>query len=519
MPANKRPIKRQPAIRGTVSPEPRHLPLPPFLVIVGLLFLVLLFRRPDALLTPQFWAEDGSTFFKDQLLTGLSHSLLREFMGYLHFVPRLVAGFASWFPIAFAPLLYNFWATLLAAMAFSLFALPAYRFLIRPDYLRIAVCLISAGVFSAPEVLGTITNSQWFLSIGALLLLFYPVTERWAGSLKFQLISGTAGLIVVCTSPQTLIFLPFVLWKLRPFHRRRSIGPGLVIVGMMLQICVLLSPHAPSTNYSTKSFLETVSVILAAPVYRCVMGNFIGDVGTASIAARTSTVSNLGAIVVLALWLVWLFRRCTGPVRWSVLIAVYTMFASIGIVAVRRSYGYNFDLSLPWRTWGDGRYTLLGSVLIVYLAALTLEQLAGLRGELASAFCLLALFAYGLQDHYSVPAFTDLNWPAQARQIESWMNATGARGTPSGLLLQLNPVSTWSVYLPARLSAASPQSPWEGCLVRGQGIFGTTDGVYWIQRGRKLPVTPDWVKARGLRWDDDARMIPQSVLDTIPGAR
>ena len=418
----------------------------------------------------------------------------------------------------YGPFLYNLFAIVLAALAFSLFGLPAYRYLIGPDYLRIAVCMISAGVFSAPEVVGTITNSQWFLTIGALVLLFYPVPEEWAGSTKFQLITGIAGLIVACTSPQILILLPFVLWRLYPFQLKRSIGPLLVIAGMAIQTVVLLSPHS-SPNINTKSLLQTISVVVASPLYRCVLGDVIGDQGASTLAVRLSAATSIGAILLFLLWLVWLFRRCAGPARWSVVISAYAMFASIAIVALRRSYGHGYDLTLHWKSWGDGRYTLLGSVLIVYLAALTLDRIVGRRGVVASALCLLGLFSYGLQDHYSVPRFADLNWPKQAGQIESWISAADVRGIPNGLVTQLNPTPHWRMYLPARLSAATPKSPFEGCIVRGRGVFRVTDGVYLIKDGRRAPVGPDWFKIRSLRWMEDVRWVQQATLDAIPDAR
>lgn len=130
-------------------------------MVVAFLFLVLLLRRPDSLINPQFWAEDANMFFKDQFLVGFTHSAgLTSLLGYVYLTPRMVAAFASWFPIPWAPFLYNFAATLIAALMMSVLALPAYRFLIQSDYLRIAICTIAAASFAAPEVIGTITNIQ-----------------------------------------------------------------------------------------------------------------------------------------------------------------------------------------------------------------------------------------------------------------------------------------------------------------------------------------------------------------------
>ena len=72
-----------------------------------LIFLSLFLRRPDALTSPQFFAEDGRIFFHDQILYGGLESLFTPYAGYLLIVPRCTALIGSWFPIAAAPLVYN----------------------------------------------------------------------------------------------------------------------------------------------------------------------------------------------------------------------------------------------------------------------------------------------------------------------------------------------------------------------------------------------------------------------------
>ena len=487
-------------------------------MVVAFVFLLQVGRRPDALFNPQFWAEDGYVFFKDQLLLGLSHSLLLEYAGYLHFVPRMVAAFASWFPVARAPFLYNLAATAIEALALSLFALPAYRYVMRPDYLRVAVCIVAACVFSAPEVISNLTDAQWFLALGALVLLFYPVPERLAGSLRFQFLTGGIGLVVVCTSPQTLILLPFVLWKLYPFAWRRSAGPLLVLAGMFIQGAVALTVSPAGAAGVTKPLLQTAAITLMAPAYRCILGDFVGDLGAMGMAARATPALNVSAAFVFVVWLIWLFRATSGLARWSVAVVVYCLFASIAIVAARRPYGGAFDFSGPWTEWEAGRYTLLGSTLIVYLVALTLERALGRYGAHLPTVCLLGAFFYGAMDHYRAPACAEMDWPKQARQIETWINGNAIGGSAGGVTLKLNPAPGPLLYLPARLRAATPQSPWEGCLVRGQGVIRKSAAVFWIEKGQAHPVTEDWIRQRGLLWTDDVRAVPQFRLDAIPKA-
>src|ERR1019366_3849487 len=75
---------------------------------------LLAFRAPDAFLTPQFWAEDGSLLWLDAYRDGV-HAIFKPYAGYLILAPRLIAQIASWFNPAAAPSIYLYAAVLLTA--------------------------------------------------------------------------------------------------------------------------------------------------------------------------------------------------------------------------------------------------------------------------------------------------------------------------------------------------------------------------------------------------------------------
>src|SRR4029078_12523440 len=76
--------------------------------------LGLFLRAPDALLNPQFIAEDSTTFFLGQLGRSLP-PLFVGVEGYWVFLDRLIAWYASFFPLTLVPLAYNLSANLMAA--------------------------------------------------------------------------------------------------------------------------------------------------------------------------------------------------------------------------------------------------------------------------------------------------------------------------------------------------------------------------------------------------------------------
>jgi hypothetical protein len=68
---------------------------------------IVVLRRPDVVLNPQFWAEDGKIWFAHAHNLGVFHSLLLPQNGYLQTLSRVVAGVAMLVPMQWAPLVFN----------------------------------------------------------------------------------------------------------------------------------------------------------------------------------------------------------------------------------------------------------------------------------------------------------------------------------------------------------------------------------------------------------------------------
>src|SRR5437764_12478785 len=73
------------------------------LIIFAIGCLIVFSRSPDALLNAQFYAEDGSLFYRDAYQSGL-HSLLMTYSGYFHRLLRLTALLAWLFRFSWAPM-------------------------------------------------------------------------------------------------------------------------------------------------------------------------------------------------------------------------------------------------------------------------------------------------------------------------------------------------------------------------------------------------------------------------------
>jgi len=162
--------------------------------------LGLFLRAPDALLNPQFIAEDGVVFFANQL----GHSLPPLFgpvQGYWVFLDRLIAWFASAFPLVLIPFVYNLSATLLAAASITYFCCRA-RDVFHP-VASLAVLLLVPMISGI--MLDNITHLQWFsqLALASASLLPRPLAARNSGIARIVEMAFLA--IVAFTGPFAIL--------------------------------------------------------------------------------------------------------------------------------------------------------------------------------------------------------------------------------------------------------------------------------------------------------------------------
>ena len=176
--------------------------------LVPAFFLLLLCRRPAALLHADFWAEDGWRWYPDAYNQGW-HSLFEPYAGYLQTICRVVALATQAVPLLWAPTVFALSALCIQTAAAALLASPrldaawphrASRTLFACTYLLLP---------NSFEVYANLTNAQWNLSlIGFLLLAACP--SRSSGGRWLD-----AGVLLLCglSGPFCLFLLPVAAWQ------------------------------------------------------------------------------------------------------------------------------------------------------------------------------------------------------------------------------------------------------------------------------------------------------------------
>lgn len=232
-------------------------------------------RRPDVLLYPQFYAEDGAVWFAQAYNLGWLHALSLPEGGYLNTLPRLAAALALLVPFHAAPLLMNLAGIVVQALPVGiLLSTRSAAFGSLP--VRLLEAVVYLALPNSNEVFVVITNAQFHLALAASLLAFARPPTTFPGRTFDVAVFILSGL----TGPFCLVLFPLVVlfWWLRRERWRLTII-ALLAASSIAQIAVLLQTAPLARRVVDLGATPALFVrILAGNVY---VGALIGRNGYA----------------------------------------------------------------------------------------------------------------------------------------------------------------------------------------------------------------------------------------------
>ena len=381
-------------------------------LLAGALFL----RKPDALLHPQLWAEDGSIFLIQNEGQGLS-AWWQPYMGYLHLLMRLVAWVAGFADPAWIPAFYNYatfiiWVAVLARCWSPRLELPAkawlpLTFLFTPH---------------TGEVLLVMTNLQWITAFVLLQQMFMRPPATWWGRAFELLLIGLVGL----TGPHVIVFWPLLGWAA---WRRRGIYPALVFAVATL-----------AAGIQTWHIVHAVPIVrYAAPTFGSIGQGFavvsqrlwwVGIAGASGALALPDWLLMGSGVGLIAIWIASCRRPPIDRVVWFAVSAALIASLAAGIYRGRPDTWSISDLGI-----GD-RYFFIPRVLLGWL----LIWFAGSRTAWRWLACAALIAAVGVQLlSYRLPPAPDYHWAQNCEPLR--------RGQPAKIPILPN---GWILEYPGR---------------------------------------------------------------------
>ncbi len=210
--------------------------------------LVLVGRRPETLLRPQFWAEDGHFWYSQAYNNGAWQTLLKPENGYLQTISRLTASIALFLPLKYAPYFFNGLA--LMVQLYPIIILWSKRFskVVPSPMGRLVLTLVYLLLPNSSETHGNITNAHWHLPLAAFMLLISVDEHRWRWQ---KWLEGCFLLLVGLSGPFSLFLLPVALafWFIR--GRRFSLIQAVILETTAVYQLALIIPGIKTARSDT----------------------------------------------------------------------------------------------------------------------------------------------------------------------------------------------------------------------------------------------------------------------------
>jgi hypothetical protein len=381
-------------------------------VVFGAVLLAL--RKPWALHTPQFWAEDGEIFMNQDDAMGW-RALLHPYNGYLHLLPRLIAWVASRSAdVAWWPAIYNGLAFVITVGLFARIASPRIELPGKPWLI-----LAFAAVAGSGEALINVTNLQWITAFFLLVQLFAarPVTPwQRLGDYTILVLTGLNG-------PFAILLLPLFAWRAwreRNFDRFAEVG--------VVALCAIVqASFLPAGGLSLEAAARPADVMNGAVVLanRLVIWPALGPAAARTLPGWASIALGVAVIVPLFVWALRPHPR--RAIRAPVIAALLLVLAA-------SVYRARPDTWMPADLVNADRYFYIPRVLVAWLLIWELDAAPRAIAWLARGLCILGLVTHA--PHFVLPAPPDYRWTENCDPIR--------RGEPADILTL--PEGYWIEY-------------------------------------------------------------------------
>lgn len=390
--------------------------------------LLLFSRRPDALLDPQFWAEDGRNWYADAYNHGVLQPFVTPEAGYIQTFSRAAALISQAVPLEYAPLAFNLLA-LAVQVAVALFILsPRMETLIPDVRWRAAAAFLYLAMPHSWEVFANVTNSQWHLAFLTMLMVIAAAPKSISGKV---IDTATASLSGV-SGPFCFLLLPVMVLtylikresRLIPMIAATAAGCGVQAYFLMTSVRAIQSDRGAGFE----AFARIVGRHLAA-------GPLIGGSGFDRIADAgfwTGAIPYLAAACAIGFFagVIW---KGTTELRLLGIYSALIVAAALYSPAVTLQPG-------QWEAIASNNIALRYWFIPAMFFYLTLISLVGReRGKLRAAACILLLTVLaGAMLDWRQPQLKDMDFAAHAERFKQ---------TPAGTAVKIPINPDWEMEL------------------------------------------------------------------------
>jgi hypothetical protein len=403
-----------------------------FIFIGAVAFLIIFSRRPDAILNPQFWAEDGRVWYAMAYNDGALGSLFVPESSYYQTISRLIAALAQLFPLAAAPLVFNLFAVFSKILVVYFLVSERFSRLVPSLKVRILLAFIYLALPNSYEVNANLSNVQWHLALLSFFILIAEPGEkifRKAFDVCVLLLSALSGPFCLFLFPIGL----FYWWRAR--QRWTLYLVFILFLGCIVQGITILSIERVTKVPLGASFNLFSEIIGGQVFFSSIFGGRIYGW-----LYRREFWTFFPAFIAALVGFGWLAAAVLkAPLELKLFIALSVLICAGALVSPAAS-----ETEPQWRVLS---YPLVGTrywfipifcflTVLVYFAA-TAKKLYLKR----AAVLLLTLAPIGIVSDWKYPPFKDYEFRRYAAEFEN---------VPAGTEFQIPINPDWKMKLTKR---------------------------------------------------------------------
>ena len=396
-------------------------------------FAILLTRRPDAFFKAQFWAEDGAVWYSDAYNAGIIHSLFLPHAGYFQTISRLTASIAQFFPLVYAPFIFNLTAIVIEILPVHLITSSRFSALIPSLSTRLFLALLYLALPNSYEVHANITNAHWHLALVACMVVLATPSR----CLLWRVFDIGVTLLSALSGPFSLLLAPVaaMLWWLRRgkwlFVLLLCLITGAVVQGTVVLQTALTARSQTSLGATPELFAKIVGgqVFLAA---------LIGQKGYAWIRSDSLAYTLLAVLVASAGIAAFLYCLRNAPLE----LGLFSTFAALVLgVSLLSPVGCGTTPAWQclWIPGVSGRYWFIPMLAFAIILIWLLQERNPLSLRRVAVAALLTMLI-GISLDWKYPAFADLNFGRHSSKF-----AAVSEGTTMNI--PINPPPEWFMEL------------------------------------------------------------------------
>lgn len=373
-------------------------------------FLITASHRPDAVLDPQFWAEDGKMWYQQAYNNGWLTALFTPEAGYYQTISRIVAAASLLLPLAWAPAFFNITAITAKSIAAVFITSRRMSDAIPDVRARLVLAFFYAAIPASYETTANLTNVQWHLA----LLAFLIIVARPAATSAGRVFDAVFLALSALSGPFCLLLTPIALVQVVIRRTKMSLLPlGIMLIGSLIQASSLLSHERPSDQILG----ATPALFLKILGGHWFFNAIFGDANYARLLNRDlwSTGAAAAFVAIGVLTIGYAFLKAKSELRLLIVFACLIVMTALIMPAISRD---DPQWQIMAREMVGSRYWLI-PIFTFFASAMWIAFRSKVRGMRYAYAGVLILSLTGIYADWRQPKFQDLKFREHAAEFDA----------------------------------------------------------------------------------------------------